>query len=293
MVASLAEPVDEHVRRRPAAPLRPFVAWYSGYRTAGAPPGRHIGLPSPYLTLILTLDDPVMVAAHPDPSRPPCAYDTLISGLHTAPALITHDGRQSGVQLALTPAGVRALFGLPAGELAATEVEAADVLGAPALRLRDRLRAAPGWTERFALLDAELPALIAGRPGAGPAPEVGWAWRRLLAGGGAVPVGELAAETGWSPRHLSGRFRAEIGLTPKQVARVVRFDRARRLLARRAAAGGPPELARLAAACGYYDQAHLAREFREFAGHAPVRWLAEEFRNVQVTGPPEAADSPV
>ena len=69
----------------------------------------------------------------------------------------------------------------------------------------------------------------------------------------------------------------------------MRFDRARRLLQRRVVAGGTPALADLAAAGGYYDQAHLAREFRELAGCAPSRWLAEEFRNVQA-GPPGAAE---
>jgi AraC-like DNA-binding protein len=104
---------------------------------------------------------------------------------------------------------------------------------------------------------------------------------------GTVPIADLARETGWTPRHLGTRFRNEFGLTPKAAARVVRFDRARRLLQRRVEAGGAPALADLAAAGGYYDQAHLAREFRELAGCAPSRWLAEEFRNVQA-GPPGA-----
>jgi AraC-like DNA-binding protein len=62
------------------------------------------------------------------------------------------------------------------------------------------------------------------------------------------------------------------GATPKAAARVIRFYRAQRLLLRRAD---------LAAECGYYDQAHLAREFRALAGCPPMRWLADEFRNVQ------------
>lgn len=53
-------------RRRPVAPLRPLIAWYHGYRETGASPGQHRGLPSPHLTLIVTLDDPLVVAAHPD-----------------------------------------------------------------------------------------------------------------------------------------------------------------------------------------------------------------------------------
>lgn len=67
---------------------------------------------------------------------------------------------------------------------------------------------------------------------------------------------------------------------------MVRFDRARRLLQRRVAAGRPADLAALAAACGYCDQAHLAREFRALAGVPPSRWIDEEFRNVQVPQPP-------
>ena len=112
--------------------------------------------------------------------------------------------------------------------------------------------------------------------------EVGRAWCRLLSAGGRCSVSGLADETGWSERHLRGRFRDETGLTPKAAARVIRFDRARRMLQHRAAAGtGLPPLADLAADCGYYDQAHLAREFRELAGCPPSAWLAEEFRNVQ------------
>jgi hypothetical protein len=60
-------PVDEHCRRAPAEPLRPRVAWYTGYRQRGVPPARHRGLPSPFLTLIFTLDEPLTVLAHPDP----------------------------------------------------------------------------------------------------------------------------------------------------------------------------------------------------------------------------------
>jgi len=102
-----------------------------------------------------------------------------------------------------------------------------------------------------------------------------------------VPVSGLAAETGWSERHLRSRFLAETGLTPKAAARAIRFDRARRLMQRRCGAG-LLVLADLAADCGYYDQAHLAREFRALAGCAPTDWLAREFRNVQA-----AAGAPV
>ncbi len=294
----MAGVVDEHHRYRPGEPLRRYVAWYTGYRQRGVPPARHRGLPSPYLTMIFTLDEPLSIEAHPDPGQPPGEFGTLLGGLHSVPALIRHGGAQSGIQLALKPPGVRGLLGLPAGELAGLDVPAEAVLGGVCAELRDRVRGASGWPERFAVLDEILlRQLLAGNDGgreaagAGPvAPEVLWSWRQLLRAGGSARMADLAAETGWSGRHLASRFRAEIGLTPKAAARVIRFDRARKLLVTRltsASANGDGDggsgygLAGLAADCGYFDQAHLAREFRALAGVPPSQWLAEEFRNVQ------------
>jgi AraC-like DNA-binding protein len=291
-----AGPLSESARAAPAAPLRGLIGWYSGYRQDGVPPARHRGLPSPYLTLIITLDDPLTVARHPDPADRPGDYRTLLGGLHTTPALITHPGRQSGVQVQLSPLGARALLGLPAGELAGRDLAADDVLGRVAGELHERMRTAADWPARFAILDqllldrADLDQQVT--------PDIAEAWRRLLRSGGRVRAAELASQVGWSPRYLQRRLLAETGLTPKAAARVTRFDRARRILQRQAVAagagaagagaagagaagGGAPTLADVAAGCGYYDQAHLAREFRALAGCPPAAWLADEFRNVQ------------
>jgi AraC-like DNA-binding protein len=271
--------VDEHCRRAPAEPLRPYVAWYTGYRQRGIAPARHRGLPSPFLTLIFTLDEPMTILAHPDPGQRSGEFGTLLGGLHTRPALIAHEGAQSGIQVALRPLGTRVLLGLPAGELAGLDVPAEAMLGSVCAELRARVLAAPSWRERFEVLDDILLRLVTTGPAAPP--EVSWAWRQLLRSGGAIRVSALAAGTGWSGRHLRSRFRTEIGLTPKAAARVIRFSRARRRLIGQIAADRGTSLADLAATCGYSDQAHLAREFRALAGCPPSQWLAEEFRNVQ------------
>jgi AraC-like DNA-binding protein len=266
--------MDEHVRQAPASALRRYLAWYAGYRQRGVAPATHRGLPSPCLTLIFTLDEPLTMAAHPDPGQELGSFTTLLGGLHTSPALIVHQGAQSGVQVSVKPAGARALLGLPAGELTQIDVPADAVLGPVAKHIHHRLGMARDWPERFAVLDSEFGRLLADVE---VPPEVDFAWRLLLRSGGTVPVSELAELTGWSTRHLANRFREEIGLTPKAAARVIRFCRARDLLVTSPAGS----LADLAATCGYFDQAHLAREFRALAGCPPTQWLAEEFGNIQ------------
>ncbi len=258
---------------RPGPALRPFVAHYAGYRQRGVAPARHRGLPSPYLTLIFTIDDPLVIAAHPDPRQPPDHYDSLVGGLHLAPAIVTHDGSQSGVHIAVHPLGCRALLGLPAVELANRDVDATAVLGARFVgEVRDRLGTAPDWPARFAVLDAMLGALLRDDPG--PA-QISYAFRALLRRD--VPIAALADEVGWSGRHLTARFHAELGVRPKEAARVARFDRARRSIR------PGLRLADVAAAHGYADQSHLVRDFQAFAGCSPTRWLADEFGFVQAS----------
>jgi AraC-like DNA-binding protein len=267
------EPVSEAAVARPAGPLRAVVAEHHGYRQCGVPPARHIGLPSPWLTLIFTLDEPLHVARHPDPRQAPGDYGALLGGLHTTPAVIEHAGAQSGIQLQVSPLGARALLGLPAGELAGLDLPAADVLGRLGADLAERLQATGSWDARFRLLDERLGRLL-DPDRAGPPPEVRRAWHVLRASGGTARIADVAREVGWSERHLAARFRSEIGLTPKAAARVVRFDRARRMLPRTPAAV-------VAATCGYADQAHLVREFVAFTGLGPRAWLAAEVGNLQ------------
>jgi AraC-like DNA-binding protein len=164
---------------------------------------------------------------------------------------------------------------VPARALWNTSLEAGDVVGRAGAELHARLQEVASWPDRFAVVDEVLCRLLVERDPVPP--EVREAWRVLVASGGRVPVTELAAHVGWSRRHLAGRFGDELGLGPKLAARVVRFERARRLLEHPAR----PSLAEVAAVCGYYDQPHLNRDFLALAGCPPLAWLDEELPSVQ------------
>jgi len=270
--------------RTPAAPLRPFVDRYRGYRLEGFPAGVHKGLPSRHLTFIISFDRPVDLAAGPD-GTDGGSYWAFVGGMHSQAAEIVHDGNQHGVSINVTPLGARALLGMPAGPLASNVVNLDELLGSTAVELSHRLAAAGSWDARFDILD-ELLLRATDLDAPDPPAEVVRAWRHLVATGGAVEVGELAADVGWSRRHLGERFRAEVGLPPKVAARVLRFERARNLLS----LPTRPSLAAVAVACGYYDQAHMTREWREIAGCTPAAWMATELPNLQYAGVEAVAD---
>jgi AraC-like DNA-binding protein len=266
--------------RVPHESLRHLVARYVGYTQHNVTLDVHRGLPSRYLTLVISLDRPIRISGMPAPS----GRQALVGGLHTSPVLIAQDRFQSGIQVGLNPLGARALLGVSAAELSGYVVDLED-LGSPRFEtLTPRLAEAPDWPARFAILDDVLASAVA--EAAGPAPEVGWAWRRMIGAGGKVRVASLAGEVGWSRRHFGEKFRAEVGISPKQAARVLRFERAGSVLRQ----GGPIDLSALALGCGYYDQAHLTNEWRTLAGCSPGTWIAEELPFLQDDGTLPAED---
>lgn len=134
--------------------------------------------------------------------------------------------------------------------------------------LRQRLFNTPAPAQRFALFEEVLRRRLAAARRCDAA--LAWAADRLVATAGELRVTGLSEELGLSRKHFIARFRRQVGLPPKLFARVLRFDRAIN------AVRGQPEVVwtDLAYRCGYYDQAHFNRDFREFAGCTPGEFLA-------------------
>jgi AraC-like DNA-binding protein len=249
----------EMVHRAAPEALRPHVLGYLGYREWTGSPFTRLEVPSGEVHVIVSFGPEVRV---PAPVR------SFVAAPHTRHAVVESAGEQHGVELRLTPIGAHMLLGVPMHELADLVTPIDAVLGRAGAELPERLATAPDWAARFAVLDRLLARrLEAARP---PAAGVELAWWRLVRTHGATPVDRLAEEVGWSRRYLFGRFREHTGLAPKVFARILRFQRAAALMAR----PGGPSLCEIALDCGYYDQAHLNRDFREFAGRTPTELMA-------------------
>ena len=252
----------------PAA-LAAYVTSLVTYDVDLGAPGVHRGLPSTTLTVVLPVGEPLDVGWADGRGRQ--RRWSTVSGLHAGPAAIHHHGTQKGIQLGLSTVGARALLGASAAELRGELIELEEV----ASDLSDLPERIAGLSseEGLAVVARALAGALARNGDAAPRAEVGRALAGLTRG---RRVAEVAEEVGYSRRRLSTLVRQETGLAPKEYQRVARFETSRAMVGRR-------PLAEVAAACGYADQAHLAREWVELAGCPPSVWVREEFPFLQDT----------
>lgn len=261
------------IHHRPPSPAaRRVILGMSGYRERGIGISGFTHAAPLTVPLLLSLGSPFRIAL----GRAPGAEDrrpSFAAGLHPGPVRIESDGGAESLQVDFTPAGAFRFFGGAVRALAGEMIEIEAVLGAAGRGLRERVAGTPDWGTRFDIVEA----FILARLGRAPAPETRATLAMLQASGGTATLEAIAADTGWSRRHLSRRVGAETGLTPKLLGRLMRFHAACRLARLRPGEGW----AAIAAEAGYADQSHLSREFQCFAGAAPTLWA----RRLEMTDP--------
>ena len=240
------------------------LLWYGEGRVAYQ---RDRILPSGGSQLLINLG-PTQYRIEPGPPERRVPFrDVWYSGLHQGPidTEAPHGNALFGV--AFDAAGARPWLGVDADALADRVLPLEDLIGREALLLRERLLETRALEARFALVEAWLLARL--QPRFEPSPLVCWALQRIEASAGRLQVEMLAREAGVSRKHLAVLFRRQIGLGMKSLARLHRFRAATALLAGREQV----PWAELAEACGYYDQSHLVREFRDFSGLTPGQFI--------------------
>ncbi|OBJ43211.1 hypothetical protein A5630_19355 [Mycolicibacterium mucogenicum] len=254
----------EAARADPAAGLAHLVTGYGGFSEAAPAQVIREELPAANLVLLLSLGEPMCLSRSGGAES--VQAQTALVGVSRTGVVATHSGSQCVLEVELSPLAARTVFGVTAAELADQIVDVA-ALWPDTNQLLDRLHSATTWTDRFRLIEAALGTRYA--EGREVSTAVAGAWRQIVNARGDLGMDVLREQTGWSRKRLAERFRAEIGLPPKAMAGLARFQHAVDLMRR----PGRPSLAAIALTCGYYDQAHLNREFRDFAGCTPTEFL--------------------
>jgi AraC-like DNA-binding protein len=238
------------------------MLWYI-WNAPGSPP-RYLICPNGAMDLLIHLHDRA-VTLYTDAAcervRGPLLAGPKSQSLSIDPAEFT-----AVLGVRFRPGAARLFFPLPADELHNSGVPLSDLYPREAELLREEILSIPGLDGKIAALQRYL---IGRLPAAVPIdPAVEHAVREFDGHRGVRPVSEVQSEMGLSHTRFIQLFRESVGMTPKLFCRVRRFQRA----LQKVESGQSINWADLAATCGYFDQAHLIRDFRSFSGLTPLAY---------------------
>lgn len=250
-----------YLAHRPGPPLDQLVD--SLWALSDAPDhARERIVPSGTIELVINLHDDAFRIYDPAAGGERRFRGALVSGCYRRAFEIDTCAHARILGVHFKPGGAARLLGAPAGELADAHVGLDDLWGRRAAELRERLCAAPTVRRRFDLLEQALTARLPDRPQ--PRAAVSAALAELDRPG--IEVGGVARALGLSHRRFIEVFFEDVGMAPKRYAMVRRFQSALAV----ALQTPSPAWARIAPAHGYYDQAHLCRDWVELAGISPA-----------------------
>ncbi|MEM7369818.1 MAG: helix-turn-helix transcriptional regulator [Bacteroidota bacterium] len=181
-------------------------------------------------------------------------------------------GSYGMIGVCLYPSAAEQVWNIPSAELKDKMIATEDLLQQEAHRLEDQILAAQNLGERYLLLVNYLSDRLARN--CPPDRRLSAAIRRIYETGGQLSIAKISEEIALSNRQLERMFLSNIGMRPKLFSRIVRFQSS----FQQSAARHSTSLTDLAYRCGYADQAHFSREFKEFAGMNPSQYfrLTEE-----------------
>ncbi len=236
--------------------------WYFEGKTTFA---RERNFPNGMFELIVHFGDPYRVVEGEWTGR--CST-ACFGGLQSRPWVVEAPVSAPPVLgIRLYPAGAYALLATPLDEVSGLTVDLQDLAGRAAGELIERCHGAVSGEERLRRAVEWVTERMARSSRVDPG--IGWIAARIERRRGAVSIAGLREKAGFSKTRLAAAFRAQIGVTPKQYARIHRFRHALTMVN-----GGQGTLADIALAAGYYDQPHLNAEFRELSGYSPRELLA-------------------
>jgi len=253
----------------PAAPLYAYVDFFWMHDDDTQPYALERALPTAKPALWIELGgDGLRVATQQHPRLMTTFRTSTLLGASSQWSLIAAGRQVTRMGVLFRPSGVAAFFAPPASELHDAPVPLDALWGdADASEFRERLLIETTPEARFHQLERALLARLRRLPP--PRPVVTFAVNALLAAPQARTIAQVVDQSGLSHQQLIRVFRHAVGIAPKRFGRVRRFQE----VLDRVGHAVRVDWTEIALACGYADQAHLAREFQEFAGVSPTAYL--------------------
>lgn len=258
----------EFQRRIPQPPLSFFVEFLWSYKDLDVGHSAEKLLPDGSMELIIDLapdDSPKRLYQDTSLERFTDFRRAWISGMHRKYLVLGVEKGASMMGAHFKTGGAAPFFGFPLSELSGNVVELDLIWKRAILSLREQLLEVEGHEAKFDLLEGFLLAHASSRLNADSTLNAALSALRSWP---AVSLRELSSALGLSQKQVINQFHDQVGLTPKLVSRIFRFQHALSLAYRE----GPIDWARTALDAGYYDQAHMIHEFREFAGATPLAY---------------------
>ncbi|HKE27737.1 MAG TPA: AraC family transcriptional regulator [Bryobacteraceae bacterium] len=257
----------------PSAPLKKFV--HSIWMIIDGDTGRRERiLPSGAAELVINLSqDEICTYDASEPGQVCRRSGAVVAGTYSRAFIADTRQHLSLLGVHFHPGGAFPLLGTPAIELSGAHTNLEDVWGAPARLLRQQLCDAITTPERFQLMEQAL--LDRARRVSSGDSAVDAALRLFGPIGTGSSTSAVARELGLSQRQFIHLFARQVGLTPKLLCRVLRFQYARILAQSQSSEQRAIGWAQIAIACGYYDQAHLIRDFKNLSGVTPSQYIRQ------------------
>jgi AraC-like DNA-binding protein len=234
--------------------------WYGEGKVAYA---RDRILPRASSLLLINLGPPQYMIRPGPPEQRVAFTDIWFSGISDTPIDTEAPFGSRVIGVAFTAIGAATVLQMPPRLTANQTGSLVDLIGGEARSLHQRLLEIPDALQRLICVEEFL--LRRCSSGSEIHPLVRWASQLIAASGGRVATRHLVTESGYSRKHLATLFKDQVGLVPKGLARIHRFQSALHAIttARRR------DWCELAVDTGYYDQAHMINEFRGFSGFTP------------------------
>jgi AraC-like DNA-binding protein len=252
----------------PSLALQPFVdRLWALEAPAGAADADPV-LPDGHVEIIVHAGDPFFEIVADGTRRRQASV--LLAGQLTRAVQLAPSGATLVAGARLHPNGAHAFFGLRQNLVTDRVVDLTDVDAGVARILRDDLTGRDHRRQLATALDGALCRLA---PPPAPVSPVQHVLRLAQRRRGLIQVSDLARAAGVSDRQVQRAFRDEVGISPKRWLRVLRFQE---VLRRVRGQSHDVRWTEVAAACGFYDQAHFVHDFRSFTDQAPGAWAIEE-----------------